>query len=191
MKKKTILIDVDGVLTETMDKTIKRYNNKYNKSIKVSDIKDYTLHKNKDIDKDIYNIFKEKEFFKNLKPNEEAVKIISKLFNEGHDIIFSTAVVREGYIDRHDWLKKHFPIVPDKNYMLGCRKDLLKGDIMLDDSPDNLLNSRCKHVVCMDRPWNKHLKNIKRVSSFFEFYNWIKILDKDIFQEFYQKKDTF
>lgn len=179
MDKKTILIDVDGVIAHTMEKTIDLYNKRGKNKVKLEDLQEYDLHKNSGVDKSIYDIFREKFFFRNLKIDQAAKKIIKKLHDEGYDIIFSTAVLKEGYTDRHEWLQEHFPYIPDNNYMLGSRKDLLKGDVMIDDSPENLLNSSCEMVFCMDRPWNRSLKDKKivRVFSFDDIYNYIKEKD--------------
>ena len=177
--KKTILLDVDEVLADTINPLLSIYNKKHHLAIKKQDLKTYALHKNKGIEKDVYDIFYKPSFFRYLEVDKTAQLLVPKLQDLGYDIVFATAILPPGYKDRHDWLLEHFPSVPYENFMFGTRKDLLKADFILDDHLENLINSPCLHRFLMDRPWNQltppieKYHGIKRVTSFEMFFNQI------------------
>lgn len=73
--------------------------------------------------------------FRDLKPIEGAVEAVKQLF-EFYDIYFlSTPMccLPESFMDKRLWLETHFGDEAKKKLILTHRKDLVTGDILVDD----------------------------------------------------------
>lgn len=73
---------------------------------------------------------------KPLKGAIEAVEVLSRYFD---CYILSTSPWENptAASDKQNWIKKYFPKIFYKRMILSHRKDLLKGDYLIDDRPDN------------------------------------------------------
>jgi 5'(3')-deoxyribonucleotidase len=74
--------------------------------------------------------------FSRLEPMPGAIWAIHELEKAGHDIFIATTPPWNNPIawgQKRDWIVKHLPTLERKMF-LTHRKDLLKGDILIDDS---------------------------------------------------------
>lgn len=77
--------------------------------------------------------------FSMMEPVKGAIEAVQKL-NEVYDVyILSTAPWGNplAWTEKVIWLKKHFGELFKKKVFLTHRKDLVRGDILIDDSPKN------------------------------------------------------
>lgn len=152
------------------------YNYLYNKNISPNEITEWDLSKNMG-DKG-FEIFKQPGFFLNLKPIPDAIEYLSKLMTDGYDILIVTCPPNGiSMMDKKKWCEKYLSFIPKENIIMTCRKDLIKADLIFDDSPTNL-ESFNGIKVCMNRPYNKNAICDYRVDSWGEFYNLINRLNK-------------
>jgi 5'-nucleotidase len=79
--------------------------------------------------------------FRNLKPIKDAVSSVQKLLkSHAYEIYFlSTAPWNNpsAWTDKRLWLEEQFGESVNRKLILTHRKDLLKGDILIDDRPNN------------------------------------------------------
>jgi 5'-nucleotidase len=79
--------------------------------------------------------------FRNLQPIEGAVTAVQKLLNSNkYEIYFlSTAPWNNpsAWTDKRLWLEDQFGDVINRKLILTHRKDLIRGDILIDDRPNN------------------------------------------------------
>lgn len=79
--------------------------------------------------------------FRNLNPIDGAVSSVNKLLNSNkYEIYFlSTAPWNNpsAWTDKRLWLEDQFGDAVNRRLVLTHRKDLLKGDILIDDRPNN------------------------------------------------------
>ena len=143
-----IILDLDEVVCDMMNPLITTHNDRFNSDITIDDITSW------DLPIDMVEIFTESAFFPNLPPIPGAIDGVKKLLEWGHDIVIATNHSDNNYIaaDKVLWLQEHLPELAG-NMMIGGRKDILQGDIIIDDNPDYLLNSPCPIKICMDRSW--------------------------------------
>ena len=183
-----IICDVDEVLADMMPQVIKEYNNLYGSDITIDDIVQWELPE------DMKAIYKRKDFFWELEPVEGAIEGLNMLA-KNHEIIIATspsAIPSIAY-EKLTWLHCFFPEFVN-NAMIGGRKELLQGDVIIDDNADYLINSPCPTKICMDRPWNRHLQERDKIDITsngdiipqycydmgdidYRVYNWQQILD--------------
>lgn len=79
--------------------------------------------------------------FRNLKPIESAISSVEKLLHsEKYEVYFlSTAPWNNpsAWTDKRIWLEEQFGEKINRRLILTHRKDLVKGDILIDDRPNN------------------------------------------------------
>ena len=79
--------------------------------------------------------------FRNLKPIKDAVVSVNKLLSsEKYEVYFlSTAPWNNpsAWTDKRLWLEEQFGEKINRKLILTHRKDLVKGDILIDDRPNN------------------------------------------------------
>ena len=118
--------------------------------------------------------FSRADFVQNQPIFPGAQEFIHKLVQRG-EVIFTTAVGGSCMSSRAERLMQDFPEVPERNIMVGARKDLLSLDFLLDDGAHNILNSNAKYPVLFRRPWNEQLTGLLSVNSFDDF---IQLVDR-------------
>ena len=148
-----IICDMDEVIVDMMNPLLKRYNEKYSSDITIEDITQWELPQ------DMKDIYQQEYFFHNLGAIEGALDGVEQLIAWGHDVIIATNHSGDGFIagEKVEWIEIFLPKL-QKNMMIGARKDLLQGDVIIDDNADYLINSPCPIKICMDRPWNRELQ---------------------------------
>lgn len=175
-----IKIDVDGVIRDTNNSMINLYNDFYpNKIMDISDMKDYSVYKSfPDNGINWHDFFfknNAKKIFFESKVLDGAKRAIDMLKSDGHYIIIVTYQIDE--INKKytiDWLKNNhisYDMIAFTN-----EKQLVYGDILIDDSP-HVLNKERSDVLCycIDYEYNKDLnsENLRHKSSLLEVANEI------------------
>jgi uncharacterized HAD superfamily protein len=188
-------IDIDDTISNTYEEFIMDIN-KYIHDILKKDIEpDYTQnHAYYNLPK-VWNLTtEENDFFwdnyyvdiiKRVKPKVDAVKIIKKIKNKGHNIILITARIKDKKEDVAEitkkWLKDN-NIVFDKLIInVDDKLEIAKKEdisIFMDDNIRNctMVSSGGIKTYMFNTEANKNYENenIKRVNSWNEFYNEIK-----------------
>lgn len=100
------------------------------------------------------------------------------------DVFFITAVGASCMTARAQRLIKDFPCVPERNILLGARKDLLNLDILLDDGAHNILGSSATYPVLFRRPWNNHVTGLLSVNSYSAFLQLVDQINNTKTQSF-------
>ncbi|MDT8394484.1 MAG: hypothetical protein RQ761_11610 [Bacteroidales bacterium] len=77
--------------------------------------------------------------FRKMKPLEGAIEAVNVLSRYFDCYILSTSPWENptAASDKQNWIKKYFPIIFYKRMILSHRKDLLKGDYLIDDRANN------------------------------------------------------
>lgn len=190
-----IAIDVDEVISSTLDGVISFYNEKTNSNTKKEDYIEYDWSKiwncSKEEMLEIWNEFAKSKNHDSLLPVKDAILSINSLM-EKEEITILTARSRVLKSQTLKWLKKYFP---DRKLNLvftgefgkvdGVKKS--KGEIcndlgislMVEDNGEYALNCAESGIrtILFDMPWNQdiHHKNIARVSGWKEA---LKVIDK-------------
>lgn len=174
MRKLKLIIDADSVLAKTITHLLELYNKEYNLDFMFEDVSDFYLPNIQVKDTNMEKYFRQRGFFYDLEPVEGAQEYVNKLIQDGHDIIVATAAQFTSFEDKYRWLRRYFINIPKENIMMAVRKDLIKGDIMLDDGLHNISKSICDYAVIFDRPWNRVGDNEHiRIYNWKEFYEFV------------------
>jgi 5'(3')-deoxyribonucleotidase len=117
----------------------------------------------------------EPQFFENLEPFPGAIEGFKELMAK-HDVVIATSLagdVQNGYDSKRRWVKKHIPEFDMKNFICTSRKDLLRGDVLIDDAShylDAWHRAGNVRAIVMDASWNKDNKDSVRVA------NWSQVM---------------
>jgi len=139
MKNLTILVDLDSIVANLQNEWYKRYNKDWDDDLDPQDIREWDVHKfvKKECGTKMYE-YLTPELFESLKPIPGAVEALTKLHWDEHDITFVTASPEHCADAKVAWVKKYFPMFTRKDIIIAHKKWMVKGDVFIDDSPDNL-----------------------------------------------------
>jgi 5'-nucleotidase len=137
--KKTIAIDMDGVIADVEPQLLKYYQQQYNISVKSEDIQGLTSKEAFPLDAENKKMLNTAGFFSQLKVMDGAVKAVKKLM-ESYDVYIVSAATEFplSLTEKIDWLKEHFPFIHWRNIVLCGNKEIIKTDYMIDDHCKNL-----------------------------------------------------
>lgn len=165
---KRVMIDLDETTVSCLKPWIEAYNAEHGDNITVDQIKEWdfggvTIKKGVDM----FEYIRAPGFFRHLKPLDGAIKAIRELheLKDEHgkralDIIVCTAVSHGNQADdKFGWFKDHLAFLGKRNLMIGTRKELIKVDVYIDDSPQNhpLIRKEFPdaHILTIAYPYNE------------------------------------
>lgn len=170
-----IAIDFDETLFPTLEKVLEFYNKTYNANIEMSQITTYSLYDCFDTDTadKLLEFFICKGVYDNLQPYKGAVRAIKTLVERGHEVYIATASDTRNMEWKEQLLQKHFPFIPKDNLIRIHNKALLNVDVLVEDSPKNLIKTFADRV-CFDQIWNRDDKK-DYVYSIYRIHHWGEI----------------
>ena len=176
-----VAIDVDNILNDLVEKTIKLYNSTYHASLSMKDIVEYDFYKCLPYNDalNLVKLFDQKELWESLTPRKDAQWGVKKLIDNGYDVCLATAAYPTNYAWKCEWLSQHFPFIPTKNIICIHNKGLLDVDVLIEDCMDNLLSGHLFERVCLDYLWNQNVHD--EAYGIHRAYSWkdiVSIVDK-------------
>lgn len=175
-KKLVAILDWDNVLAPCTELACRKSTAR-GYPVDVSEVTMYSL-KNlpEDVSKMLMAIFDEPDFFDDQAPYPGAVEMVDELLDAGHDVIIASAMKPELMGVRSRQIAAFLPRLDPKNIMLGSRKDLLHGDLLLDDALYNIETSPARYPVVFNQPWNGSSDGYIRVSGYKEFISMVEAI---------------
>lgn len=141
MKKLTILVDIDSIVANLTDPWFAAYNKDYDDDLHMSRVDIWHTHQlaKPECGKKIYD-YLTPELISSLEPLDGSVRHVNKLRDDGHQVVFVTAVAKaeQNSNARVQWIQKYFPWATTKDVIITSAKYLIKGDVLIDDAPHNL-----------------------------------------------------
>jgi 5'(3')-deoxyribonucleotidase len=175
---KTVILDMDDTIADCVAHWISILNDRYECNLEREDITDWKIAntpKMKEIglsESQIFSPMNEVGFFRSL-PLKKGAKEGVDILLQRYKVVIATSlplfrppgVQLRHAEDKVEWLEEHFPyFVETKNIIISKRKDLIKGDLLIDDAPQ-FIKMFQGNVLIMDAPWNRKLTNLPRAES--------------------------
>lgn len=157
MKKLTILIDMDDTIENLLDEWLHTLNEKYGFYVLLNDIRDWDLRKAYPSlsDDEIFSPLKSDELWARVKPKWDAVKYVQKLVDDGHDVYITTSSnLNTIYSKTQSILVRYFPFICMDHVIVCTRKQMIRGDVMVDDGVHNLDGGEY-HKILFTAPYNR------------------------------------
>lgn len=140
MKKLTILIDMDDTLEDLLGAWVSFLNTRYGTSVHKDSVKQWdmsvafpSLSKSQ-----VYEPILLDDFWKTVQPKDGAVDVMQKLIGDGHHVYIVTASAYETLRAKMDDVLFHyFPFLSWNNVIVTSCKQMIRGDILIDDGVHN------------------------------------------------------
>ena len=173
-----ILIDLDDTIWDLLSTWVFYLNKIYNLNVKVEDIKEWDMRKTFTTltNEQIVEPLTWLSLWNNISPLPDAVEVVKKL-SVDNEIYFVTATDYRNVCFKAELLNKYFPFIPIKNLIIAQNKDMILGDILIDDHIENLKNR--SRGILITSAFNKNLDvssytNMIRLDNWIEIYRYIK-----------------
>ena len=179
MKKLTILADMDDTIENLPDSRLHMLNVEYGCCVTKDDIKSWNIQEAyPDLTQwEVYAPLFRDELWKDVKPKWDAVKYLKKLQEEGHDIYITTSSnFRTIHTKVESILHRYFPFIDDDHVIVATKKQMIRGDVMVDDAPHNLIDGEYGKIL-MDAPHNQDYdawsNDMMRARNWYQVYCFI------------------
>lgn len=162
-----ILIDIDGIVTDTLPTWLKKIEEQTGKRATVADITQWDISKCGElasvVAQKIWDILEQPGFYYNLPFIDGAEKAL-KYLNSKHEIYLVTARMgHHGYSESHRWLEDKLPFLKKEQLIFCPKKELIPADIIIDDKAETLGKYWMLHensvYMAIEYPYNKPLHN--------------------------------
>lgn len=172
IRRKTIAIDMDGVIADTVAQFIKWYEQQFGKRIKreaFDGVPESEGLPNGAVRKFVYT----PGFFRTIPVMEGAVEAVLELMKNFDVYIVSAAVeFPQSLLEKYEWLQENFPFISWRNIIFCGDKSIIGTDYMIDDHVKNLdsytgipILFSAGHNLGIDR--HKRMNNWKEVIELF------------------------
>ncbi len=185
MVKKTILVDMDEVLDDMDRKWVSYLNSRYGTHTRYEDVKEWDMTKAfPGLSRgQVYGAILEEELYRNFEPTEGAAEVLQKLIGEGHDIfVVTNTPYQVAKVKMEEVLFKYYPFLSWEQCIFTSKKQMIRGDVLIDDSPGNLEGGEYVKLL-FSAPYNRDYDAEKngmiRVNSWEEIYAVIEGLFND------------
>ena len=137
----TILIDMDDTIESLLKAWVRGVNSKYGRSVSYEEIDswDVSLAYPGLTHEQVYAVPLEKGFWKTVEPIPGAAEAMRHFMDAGHEVFIVTATPYESVTEKmSDLLFRYFPFLSWKQLIITSRKQLIRGDVLIDDGVHNL-----------------------------------------------------
>lgn len=176
-----ILVDLDNVLINTGQAWVDMLNERHGTTVKYDDVSKWdvegffpTLSR-----KEIYDPLESGEVWSRVSLIPGARETLDKLIAEEHEVFIVTASSMNTIGKKwREVISKFLPMIRQENIIVTHRKDLINGDVLIDDAPFNF-DGGDYFCILFDAPHNRgeESSGFVRVSNWDEAYEYIKGLE--------------
>lgn len=143
LKKLTIITDLDSTVVALLPSWISLYNQRYQDHLTVEDVKTFDIdrHVKPECGSAIFGLLDAPGLFRGLPALGNAPAVLEDLHRSGHEILVATAVhpaFPKNIADKWAWVQQHLPFVDRGHFVVASKKHHLRGDVFLDDSPEQI-----------------------------------------------------
>lgn len=156
-KPLTIFVDMDGTIELLLAAWLPRLNEKYHRNLTLDDIHDWNIGLAYEglTEEEIMAPTFDDTIWSEIQPIPDAAEVLQRLKAKGHHIYIVTATPYQSIRAKmDDLLFRYFPFLSWNDVIIMQRKQLLTGDVMIDDAVHNLEGGNYKKIL-FDAPYNR------------------------------------
>lgn len=172
----TILVDMDDTIEDLLGAWTTYLTETTGVCVKPEDIREWDMSNAYPslTSEQIYSPLLNSRFWSAVRPKDGAVEYLQRLISDGHYVYIVTASYYKTVpLKIESVLHKYFPFVSDRTVIVASLKQMIKGDVLIDDNPGNLVGGDYARIL-FDAPHNRdfHEKRygIKRARNWEEVY---------------------
>lgn len=177
-----ILIDMDDVLENFSEAWINALNEEYGTDVDVNEARDWKMEKSfPDLTPaQIYAPLYDDAFWLTVRPIPGASEALERLIAEGNEIYVVTASNYTTLKTKmEDVLFRFYPFLDWRNVIVAYRKQMICGDVLIDDGPHNLVGGDYVKIL-YDAPHNRDFdaegNGVIRAGSWDEICDYLEII---------------
>ena len=182
MKHLTILVDMDDTIESLASAWVDYLNARHGTTTKLTDITGWDISKAFPTltNEQVYAPLFEDDFWDCVKPIDGASESLQKLIADGHKVLIVTTSNYQTLAAKMEQVLFHyFPFLTWNDVIITAHKQLIKGDVLIDDGIHNLEGGDYFKIL-MTAPHNRYYDADKnrmyRVTSWSETYSVIQAL---------------
>lgn len=186
MRPLTILFDADDTIENLLDCWVEKLNEKFGTSVSPEDITnwDVSLSFPSLSREQVYSVLKEEDLWHRLSAIPGSADVLQKLIIEGHHLYMVTASDYHCCKEKFERIFELFPFLDWSHVIVTSQKQMVRGDILIDDGPHNLVNGNYLGIL-FDKPHNRNFDvsqhdNIVRITNWKHIYDYIHSLPNDL-----------
>ncbi|MGV8878379.1 MAG: 5' nucleotidase, NT5C type [Sphingobacteriaceae bacterium] len=139
IRRKTIAIDMDGVMADVEQQFIDWYERDYGVKVSRDALRGISEREAFPDKTAVWKFVNTAGFFRTLPVMPGAVSAVKKLMEDFDVYIVSAAMeFPQSLAEKHAWLLEHFPFISWKNIVLCGDKSIIDTDFLIDDHCKNL-----------------------------------------------------
>ena len=162
MTRLRILFDADDVAETLLEGWVKTLNERYGTTTSVEDVTDWDVSKAFPTltKQQIYGVLQEDEVWAKLTPMPGAQEYLKRLHDEGHELYMVTATDYRTCRVKIERILELFPFLDANHIIIAHNKQMVMGDVLIDDGPHNLVNGPYFRIL-FDQPHNRGINEKK------------------------------
>ena len=181
----TILVDMDEVMESLAKSWAAAVNAKYGYDVDPETIDEWDfakffpgLSRNQ-----VYRIMDEDDFWQTVEPLPGAAETLQKLMEDGHDVYVVTTTHPRCLWNKVQYcLNVNFPFINLKHLIVTGNKQMIRGDVLIDDNPDNLTGGEYVQLLMTaphNRSFDAEAHGMTRVNNWDEIYDMICFIERN------------
>ena len=154
----TILIDMDDTIEFLLKAWVSGVNKKYGRNVSCEDVTSWDVSSAFPglTHEQVYAVPLEQGFWKTVEPIPGAAEAIQRFMDAGHEVFIVTATPYESVTEKMtEVLFRYFPFLTWKQLIITSRKQLIRGDVLIDDGVHNLEGGDYVKIL-MTAPHNRN-----------------------------------
>lgn len=191
----TILVDMDDTIEKLLEAWVNRANEKYHRNVSLDEITDWNVSAPySGISKEeIYGVIYEPGFWTGIKPIPGAPEALKHFMDEGHRVYIVTATEIEHVEEKMKHLLfRYFPFITWEQVIITSRKQLICGDVLIDDGIHNLEGGSYRKILFTaphNRFYDAEANGMTRVHTWDEVVRIIDGMEEPGIREAYEERD--
>lgn len=173
----TILVDLDETVWDLLDVWTKKLRDRFDVEVYPENVTEWDMSRIYPTltAEQIYAPLTEEDTWKTVKPFDDAIIYLQILKEEGNAIFFLTTSRPKTLSMKIELLlKKYFPFISEDNVISASRKQMVWGDVLIDDNPRNLIGGMYRGILFTsphNRDFPESLYGLKRANNWSEVYD--------------------
>jgi 5'(3')-deoxyribonucleotidase len=165
-----IAIDMDEVTADSLSRHLDIYNTEFQAAVTREHLQGRHLHEHVPAEHRgrVNEFVRRVGFFRDLPVMKDSSEVVREL-QERYDIFIVTAAMEfpNSFVEKYDWLGKHFPFIPWTHIVFCGDKSVIATDFLIDDHARNFTNFRGEGIL-FTAPHNIHVTGYRRVADWAE-----------------------
>lgn len=176
-----ILVDMDDTIEQLLDAWVRRANEKFGRDVSLDEITGWNVAAPYSglTREEIYGVTYEPGFWSGVKPMPGAAEALKHFMDEGHEVYIVTATEIEHVEEKMKGLLfRYFPFLSWNQVIITGRKQLIRGDVLIDDGIHNLEGGNYRKILFTaphNRFYDAEANGMTRVNTWEEV---VEIIDR-------------